>query len=452
MNSAIKCMLAMATAGSLLLTGCNDTYLGVEQLKTDGDAPGELVVGEVTPHAGALEIKFTLPKGEPDIAQVVASYTNKRGELMEFTASRYSATILVEGFTGTDEVTVALVCVDGSGNRSGETIVSAAPLLSPVEQALTTMTVEPAFGGVKVDWENKSAQPFAIHILTQDTLQKGVASLQEDPSKTIYNSDSANTTAYVRQYPSIEQEFGFVISDKWGNRTDTLIHSLVPYKEVEIDYNKVEAVSFFNPTLYAGSRDYGTYGINPATGIQNDGNSHGANFSPQTMFNGIATGNRFYGYKFVKNLDDPDPANRETVHDFYLTFDLNMDVRLSRVKIFPRTALVYTYTRSSVKRFRIWGTNDANAQRWEKFPETWTLIGEYVGREPANLASLTDEEIEYFNTQQEYAIAEGNVNPEGQPTESFRYMRIQLMESYNANEAFYTINEFQMFGEVLNTY
>ncbi|MGV3762468.1 DUF5126 domain-containing protein [Parapedobacter sp.] len=452
MNSAIKCMLAMVMAGSILLSGCNDTYLGVEQLKTDGQAPGSLVVGEVTPKPGALEIQFKLPKGEPDIAQVVASYTNKRGELVEFDVSRYSSSILVEGFTGTDEVTVALVCIDASGNRSETTLVNAAPLLSPVEQALTTMTVEPAFGGVKVDWENKSAQPFAIHVLTEDTLQKGVASLQEDPSKTIYNSDSVNTTAYLRQYPSVEQEFGFVISDKWGNRTDTLIHSLVPYEEVEIDYEKVEAVSFFNPTLYAGSRDYGTYGVNGSTGIQNDGNCHGANFAPQTMFNGNRSGNQFYGYKFVKNLTDSDPANRETVHDFYVTFDLNMDVRLSRVKIYPRTGLAYTYSRSSVKRFRIWGTNDANTQRWEKFPETWTLIGEYVGREPANLASLTDEEIEYFNTKQEYAIAEGNVNPEGQPTASFRYMRIQLMESYNANEAFYTINEFQMFGEVLNTY
>src|SRR5690606_25858310 len=125
---------------------------------------------------------------------------------------------------------------------------------------------------------------------------------------------------------------------------------------------------------------------------------------------------------------------------------------LNRLKIYPRTGLAYTYSRSSVKRFRIWGTNDANTQRWEKFPETWTLIGEYVGREPVNLGSLTDDEIDWFNNNQEYTINEGNVNPDARPTESFRYMRLQLMESYNANEAFYTINEFQMFGEVLNTY
>lgn len=444
------CLIALAC--SLGMLSCSESYLGIEQVKTDDTSPEKLTVDQVIAKSGALEIHFSLPQGNPNIAQVVATYFNKQGEEVEFKVSRYSSSILVEGLTGTEVVDVKLVCMDASGNVSEEVMVSKAPLLSPVEHALNSMTVIPAFGGVKVEWENLVANPFIIHVLTEDTLQVGVATLVEDPTKAIYTSDSLNTVAYVRQYPSEEKTFGFTISDKWGNRTDTLITLLKPIKEEEIDYSLVKEVSFFNPTFYAGSRDYGTYGVNASTGIQNDGNAHGGNYRPQTLFNGSTTGNQFYGYKFVKNLSDPDPTNREVVHDYYVTFDLNMDVQLSRVKIFPRTALVYTYTRSSVKRFKIWGTNDANSQRWSKFPETWTLIGEYVGREPGNLGGLTPEEIEYFNFNQEYSIAEGNVNPEGQPETTFRYMRIQLMESYNPNEAFYTINEFQMFGDVQRTY
>ena len=435
-----------------MLGSCMESYLGIEQIKTEGDAPGEVIVKEVIPKPGALEINFALPQGDAGIAQVLASYTNNRGELMEFKASRYSSRILVEGFTGTKDVTVELACLDASGNKSEITYVSAAPLLSPVEEALSSMQIEPAFGGVRLDWDNKTGQPFAIHVLTTDTLQVGVGSLEEDPSKTIYNSDSTNTTAFIRQYPSVEQDFGFVITDKWGNRTDTLLRSLTPYEEVQIDYNRIQEVSYFNPTYFGGSRDYDLYGYNPATGLQNDANAHGTAYVAQTLFNGNNAGNQFYGYKFVKNLTDPDPSKRETIQDVYMTFDLNMEVRLNRVLIFPRVHISYTYTRSSPKRFRIWGTNDANASRWTDFPGNWTLIGEYVGREPENLASLTPEEIEYFNERQEYLIAEGNVNPEGSPATSFRYMRIQLMESYNPLEAYYTINEFQMFGEVLNTY
>lgn len=430
------------------MVSCGESYMGIEQVKTSSIKPEKVIVNEITPKSGALEIHFSLPKGNANIAEVLASYINKRGEKMEFTVSRYSSSILVEGFTGTDEVTVELICIDNSGNESDITKVQAAPLKSSLELAMETMKITPAFGGVKVEWQNLSANPFAIHVLSEDTLQKGVVSLVEEPNKTIYTSDSLKTYAYIRPYPSIEQKFGFIVSDKWGNRTDTLISVLTPFKEEAIDYNRIQDVSFFNISFYGNVRDYDDYGINPATGIQNDGNCHSTSYRPKTMFNGVKSGNNFYIYKFVKNLSDPDPANRILVQDAYATVDLNMTLRLSRIKIFPRTHISYTYNRSSPKRFRIWGTNEANNQRWSKFPETWTLIGEYVGREPANRENLTPEEIEYFNLNQEYSISEDNVNPDAQTTETFRYMRLQLMESYNPTISYYTINEFEMYGDI----
>ncbi len=272
MNRYIQTFL-MAIMSSLLLTTCVDSYMGIEQVQTSSVKPEKLTVNEIIPKSGALDIHFTLPKGNPHIAQVVATYTNKRGKSMEFKVSRYSAHILVEGFTGTDEVSVELRCIDTSGNESDATVVKASPLLSPVEIALNTLYVEPAFGGVKVEWQNANADPFIIHVLTEDSLQKGVVSFVEDPTKAIYTTDSVNTFAYIRQYPSVEKKFGFTVSDKWGNRTDTLEQFLTPYKEEEIDYNRIKAITFFNPTYYAGSRDYDTYAINPATGIQNDGNA-----------------------------------------------------------------------------------------------------------------------------------------------------------------------------------
>lgn len=440
------------TLSVFLLIGCGDSYLGVEQVVVGSNPPEKVTVKDVVSKSGALEIHFSLPPGNPNIDQVVASYKNKKGEKMEFKVSRYSSSILVEGFTGTDEKAVELICVDVSGNKSEVTMVNAAPLLSPLELAYQTINVEPAFGGVRLDWENGNANPLAIHVLTEDMLQLGVITLVEDPTKTIYNRDSVNTFAFVRQYPSIEQKFGFTVSDKWGNRSDTLVSTLIPYKEEEIDWRSVMAISFFNPTLFNGSRDYGIYGVNAVTGIQNDANAHASGNAPQKMFNGVPSGNEYYGYKFVKNLSNTDPSKRETVHDVYATFDLNMEARLNRVKISPRVHISYTYARSSPKRFRIWGTNDSNGQRWAKFPETWTLIGEYVGRTPVNLAALTQEELDWFNLNQEYLINEDNVNPDAKPTAPFRYMRLQLMESYNKNEAFYTINEFQMFGEVLQKF
>src|SRR5690606_10621648 len=104
--------------------------------------------------------------------------------------------------------------------------------------------------------ENKQGQPFAIHVLTEDELQLGVKVLMEDASKTVYSKDSSNTAVYLRQYDSFEQKFGFVLSDKWGNRTDTVITMVTPYKEEIIDYNLIKAVTYFNPSYGTAGKDY----------------------------------------------------------------------------------------------------------------------------------------------------------------------------------------------------
>ena len=139
---------------SLLMVACGDSYMGIEQVKTHSVKPDKITINEVIPKSGALEIHFSLPKGNPNISEVVASYINKKGKKMEFSVSRYSSFILVEGLTGTNEVTIELVCIDTSGNESEIIFVKSAPLISPVEVALNTMKVVPAFGGLKVEWEN----------------------------------------------------------------------------------------------------------------------------------------------------------------------------------------------------------------------------------------------------------------------------------------------------------
>lgn len=442
--------LFIVLVSSLTLLSCMDSYLGLEKLDISSDKPGRLTVDEVVPKPGGLEIHFTLPKGNPNNVHVVATYKNKAGKTVEFKVSRYSSEILVEGFTGTNEVTVELVSVDESGNRSDVVTVKDRPLISPVELARKSLSAIPAFGGVKLLWENQDAHPFAIHVLTEDEIEKGVIALMEDPSKTVYSSSPKNTAVYLRQYDSFEQKFGFVISDKWGNRTDTLVQMITPYKEEIIDYKLVKAVNYFKPSYGTAGKDYNLFGIDPVTGIPNDGVAHSAAFQPQTMFNGIVTGNDYLAYKYF--VQPAGQSQKTYIQDLYATVDLNQDLRLSRVQIYPRNTTSYLYTRSSVKRFKIWGTNDANMERWSKFPEGWILIGEYVGKMPVFAAAITDEEKDYFFNKQEYAIVDDNINPAAKPAESFRYMRLQMMESYNATETFYTINEFKLFGEVLKKY
>lgn len=438
---------------SFIMITCSDSYMGVEQVNIDSTRPDKVIIVETVPMAGALEIHFSLPKGNEDITEVVASYYDKNGKMREFSVSRYSSKILVEGFTGTDEVTVELISVDSSGNKSDVTYVKESPLLSSVELAFKSLNVTSTFGGVKIEWQNPSGNLLAIHVLTEDNVDKYETTLEEDPTKIIYTTDSLKTFFSLRPYDARVQKFGFQISDKWGNRTDTLILSLTPLKEERLDYNRVVALTTFNPTYNSMNQDYNKFGVDPVTGIKNDATYHNSTtYGPKTFFDGQTTAQQAYFHKFIKNYNDPDPVNHEIVHTVYSTFDLKCDIKISRFLLFQRTNYTYHYNRSSPKRFRFWGTDNSNPNWSTKFPETWTLIGEYVGVEPSDRNNLTPEEVTFFMENNEFLADEDNVNPDARPSSSFRYLRIEWLETYNKNEPYYTLNELQMFGDISTEY
>lgn len=448
-NKKIK-IFSVAFVSALILTACVDSYLGLEKVQTDTEPPGKVTVNDVVPKSGALEISFTLAKGDADIAQIIASYVNKNGEEMEFAVSRYASSVLVEGFTGTNEVKVDVVCVDNSGNISEVTVVKDSPLKSPIEIALESLEVSVAFGGVKIDWENPTGNLLVIHTITDDTMQvKGETVFIEDLSKRIYTRETAvsKTFAYIRQYPDTEQRFGFSFSDKWGNRSDTKDDYFTPFKEDVIEYEHINSLDWFGYQYTRGtSRDYDTDGIDPVTGVPKDGLFYAGGYGPHTLFDG-SVNPAFYAGKFTKNMGQPDA---ELVNTVYATYDLEVDTRLSRMKLYWRSNLIYV--KHSVQHFRLWGTDDNNADRSSKFPEGWFIVGEYIARDAVDTDNLTDEEKSINTVGMELDILEDNVSPDADPTKLFRYLRIEMMDSYAQGFAQYTWNEMFLWGQIENKY
>ncbi len=449
-NKNIK-IFSVALVSALILATCADSYLGLEKIQTDTEPPGKVTVNEIVPKSGALEINFTLAKGDSDIAQIIASYMNKHGEKMEFAVSRYASSVLVEGFTGTNEVKVDVVCVDNSGNISEVTVVNESPLKSPIEIALESLEVSVAFGGVKINWENLTGNLLVIHTLTDDTMQvKGETVFIEDPSKRIYTRDTAvsKTFAYIRQYPDTEQKFGFLFSDKWGNSSDTLSDYFTPFREDVIEHEHINVLDWFDYQYTRGQkRDLDTDGIDPVTGIQKDGLFYAGGYGPHTLFDGNTSRGQFWCLRFSKTPDgggDPEPWPIS-----YATYDLEVDTRLSRMKLYWRPN--NEYRGGSVKHFRLWGTDDNNADRSSKFPEGWFIVGEYVAKDAVDKNNITPEEWE-FATGMDIDILDDNVNPDADATKNFRYLRIEMMESYGHNEWVYTWNEMFLWGQIKNKY
>lgn len=438
--------------GIIGISACTESYDGLEIIRVDSQAPGKVTVNKVIPQSGALEIHFSLTKGDTDIAQVVASYV-QNGVKRDFKVSRFVSSILVEGFTGVAEQTVEIKCVDNSGNVSEPTFVKGTALLSPIEVAYQSLTAEAAFGGVKVAWKNTTGDFLAIHVLTDDSLQiKGQKVFMEDPSKMIYTreTDKKKTYAYVRNYPDKEQRFGFSITDKWGNVSDTLITTLTPFREDVIAYQQIKALKEFNPRYTNGkSMDYETEGIDPVTGIQYDALYYGeASYGPQTLFDGKKDA-AFYITRYTKNFNDLDDSNDELVPNSYSTYNLNVEAILGRMHIYHRP--VY-YGIHAAKRFRIWGTTDENLDRFVKFPEGWTLVGEYVLPDAVNNKVPTPDEKSAWDSGFELNVTDDNVNPEANPKAKIRYLRIEMMETYDPSHKVITMNEIFLWGQIEKKY
>lgn len=445
-NNILKYILFLSCAWGA--TACTESYDGLEVIRTDSEAPHKVTVNNVVPKPGALEIHFSLAKGDTDIAQVIASYQTQDGTTKEFQVSRFVSSILVEGFMGTQERTVTLRCVDNSGNVSEPTEAKGTPLTSPVEIARRSLAAEAAFGGVKLTWENVTGDFLAIHVLTDDTLQiKGQTVFMEDPSKLIYTRETAKnkTLAYVRNYPDKEQRFGFSITDKWGNTTDTLITSLKPFREDVVSYSQIKALDVFGYQYSNGyTKDLEMEGIDPNTGLRKDALYYGSSYGPQTLFDG-STAAAFYMVRYTKNYNDSDKDNDELVPNNYATYDLNVEVTLGRMQVYHRG--VY-YNNHAIKRFRFWGTTDENGDRYSKFPEGWELVGEYVGPDAVNNNAPTADEKEKWDSGIEFNVTDDNVNPEANPKAKIRYLRIEMMETYNPTTVAMTMNEIKLWGQI----
>ena len=122
---------------------------------------------------------------------------------------------------------------------------------------------------------------------------------------------------------------------------------------------------------------------------------------------------------------------------------------LGRMHIYHRP--VY-YGIHAVKRFRFWGTTDENLDRFVKFPEGWTLIGEYVLPDAVNNKVPTPDEKSAWDSGFELNVTDDNVNPEANPKAKIRYLRIEMMETYDPSHKVITMNEIFLWGQIEKKY
>ena len=352
-----------------------------EPLVKNDNKPGVLTNLEVENIPGGAKISYTLPDDQ-DLLYVLARFSSKSGQERIVKSSLYKNFVLLDGFADTNEYVVNLHAVNRSENQSDPVVINIHPLTPPIQKVFESLIVREDFGGINYSFENELEAEYVFHTLIKD---------DEDnwkPYDKLYSK--ARSREYsVRGLPPLEAEFGIYISDKWTNKSDTLVTILTPLYEERLDKTlwKVAPLpsDYFTPT----------YGNRPVSKLWDD--KHG-----------------IYDYFIAAPPPSAPPLPN------WFTIDLGKEVKLSRMKIHQYEGnKQYAYTIGNPKKYEIWGSNDPSDD-WS----SWTLLLECESIKPSGLplGSRTDEDVNYALAGEDFTF------PVNKP--SYRYIRFKLLETW----------------------
>lgn len=299
------CFLAL----SLLFSGCRGDEQQLEPWVSEA-----LSEYNVIPIYGGAIVSYTIPK-DPDILYIMAEY-KRNGIIFTEKASVHNNELRIEGFNTTDPVEVTLYKVNHHEQKSDPLIIRFTPLESLVSQAISSMNIKAAFGGVILSWDNLSGTELGIHLYKQ---VEGEMVLQD-----IYYTSQKSDSHAFRGFDVEESLFGVTVEDKWGNMSEMITATLTPNFEALIE------------KPYADYRDHIPF-------------DNTTNYNPSS-------------YPFA-NLWDNIVATRQNGwltrsggSGCSITIDLKQVVKLSRiVQHFYQGATFAPYGQANINEFEAWG-------------------------------------------------------------------------------------------------
>ena len=377
---------------SIAIYSCNDDFQ-ITQIPSDSMAPNPVSNVTVKNTPGGAIVYYDLPKDE-DISYVKAIY-QRNGERAEAKSSRYTDSLIVEGFGDANEKNIELFVVDRSNNESTATSVKVNPLTPPVQTVAATFNMFADFGGVTSEWENEGKHQVGIFY------QRKNPETGEFEDLETYYSDATEGKRSIRGMDSEEFDFAVYFKDRWDNRSETLEYTLTPFFETELEKGLFQRVVL--PTEYEGV--FGWVHERMWDNQYSDGNGYS---SPG------GTG----------------------IWPHSVSFDLGLNAKLSRIRIQQRTG-AYIFAEGNLRKFEVYGSDELV---FDGSYDNWTLIGDFESIKPSGLpfGQLSNEDITVANEGEDFIIDLNAPN--------VRYVRIKVTETWAGGDNF-QISELTIFGD-----
>lgn len=384
-----KCFISFLLLILWLIVSCSEENERIPMV-LDPATPGQVSNVRVESLPGAIKLTYDIPN-DKNLAYIKAECLI-RGVLREVKASVYQNSLIINGFADRSVYQVKVYSVSLSEVASKPVTVEVQPLEPPYQEVFKNISLERAWGGATVTYENPTEASLAISLIYIDSTGYW------NPGLTYYTKVK-NGSFSLRGFDSEETTFGVYIRDRWDNMTDTIIKVLTPMNEKQLDRLK------FNPVNLPGD-------VKSAWG-----------WVMPYLWDGKITEPGFH-----TDIDNVWPQ--------YFTFDLGSleGAKLSRFKIWQRDAIpsgMTPYADRNIRKFEIWGSMNPNPNG--EFDETWTLLLTDEIKKPSGLPSGQNSEEdmrEIFDGHEfEFPLSVPNV----------RYIRIKVTETWAKIKSFYVV-------------
>jgi len=375
------------------------------QTPTDSVAPPPVSNVVATPIPGGARITYDLPSSDLDLSYVKAEYTY-RGIQKVLRASIYNNFVLLEGLGDTEPVNVTLFLVDHSENVSAGQSVTFTPQTPPFVAIFESIELLADFGGVKIKWLNETNTEIGLTVLIEDSL--GIMREQQ----TRYSRDR-NGEIVFRGYDPKEYHFAVRLTDKWGNNSDTKDATLIPLYEKSLSKTRFLEV-----------------------GLPGDNTSTSNNRPFSRMWDGS-----------ISSIWHTLYPSEEFSAPHYVTLDLGVEAKLSRVKVWTRPN--YWYGNYSWREFELWACKNYQQGKdktyWtgqDAWKDDWEFLGLCEIKRPSGATDAvnvpTGMDLDAANAGFEFIVALEAADA--------RYLRFKVLRCWTANAAMH-MGELEVFGD-----
>ena len=376
---------------AMILGGCAEKSL--DPTSPSLGRPG--VVTEVSVEAipGGAIVNYRIPNSE-DILGVKAVYTITNGSKQEVSSSFYDNKLTIVGYNDMQEHTAEVYVFNRALELSDPVTVTFTPLESPLTKVEKSMHIVNDFGGAQFQWRNELKAPIIFEFLAADSVGQLVTSR-------IASSEADSMTQSIRGFLPNPRDFAVVLSDQWGNYSDTIAANVIPLFEEEIpkvDMSVMKLGSDANFTNFEGTDNFLI-----------DDNVDNFGHSPNSSL--------------------PAP----------FTIDLGVNAKLSRIVMYQRFFSGNYYNWGNPKKFEVYvsATRPSQDGNWDD----WTKVMDCEIIKPSGLpvGTSNDEDLELGRSGHEFAFPL-DMGP-------VRYIRVRILSTWEGT-TFTHPAEIDVFGEV----